>query len=187
MGLEEIVARIEKDTELKVKKTLDDAGLKSQSIMDDAKKQAQDYLSGKLSAASEAAEMLVSKASSKADVEGAQIYQMALNNSIEKSIEDIRKQLAVYAKSEDYKRLLAKLSEAASKELGEGCIIMARKQDMVMIKPMQGVSVEQAKEAFSGGIVAYSADRKRSIDYTLDKLLDSIKDRVAVEILKRVK
>jgi vacuolar-type H+-ATPase subunit E/Vma4 len=187
MGLEEIVARIEKETELKVKKTLDDAGLKSNSIIEDAKKQAQKYTLEKISAAKEAADTALSKASSKANVEGAQIYQKALNNSIESAIGEIRKQIASYTESDDYKRLLARLSESASKELGEGCIIMMRKQDMEMIKPIHGASIQQAKEAFEGGIIAYSSDGKRSMDYRLGRILDSIKGKVAVEVLKKVK
>ncbi len=187
MGIEEIADRIEKEAELKVKGILEDTDSKSVAIINNAKKKADALLSQRLSSAKESAEMIVSKASSKAEVEGSQIYQKALSESINKSIEDIRKQLPAYAKSGDYKKLLNKLCASALEEFGDGCIITANKQDIDVIKQIPGISVEQAGGAFSGGIIAYSSDRKRSIDYTLDRLLSSIEDKIAVEVLKRVK
>ncbi|MCL4389441.1 hypothetical protein M1397_02420 [Candidatus Marsarchaeota archaeon] len=184
MGLEEIVDRINKDTEDKANRIIDKARGDASKTLNAAAAKASSIRKMKAAKAENDSGLIVSKAASKAEVDGAQLYQKKVNDSINSSIDALRKHLSKYTKTDEYARLLSKLCSLAEHELGDGCKIEMQKDDAVKIRPGGKYTIVDAPAGFAGGIRAVSADGKRSVDYSLERLLESMNDRIAVELLK---
>ncbi len=161
-----------------------------------AKKDAEDYESKALAeieksfrestakARSEAAQLL-SSMKARSDMAARQIYNAELEARITDAFDWLRKGLPDYAKTKGYSALLKKLAAMASDELGEGCRLMVRKEDLQKLKGIKGAEAwENSKSA--GGLVGVSADSKRYIDFTLETLLNETRDRLEVRFVKEI-
>ena len=135
-------------------------------------------------AKSEAAQLL-SSMKARSDMAARQIYNAELEAKISDAFDWLRKGLPDYAKTKSYAALLKKLAAMASEELGEGCRLIVRKDDLPKLKGVKGAEAgENVKSA--GGLVGVSADSRRYIDFTLETLLNEIRDRLEVRFVKEI-
>jgi len=186
MGLKEIIDRIESDAEAKARKALDDAKEESEKITKDAESEASKRVAEAKARAESQSKMIIAREGSKANVEASQMYHERLNGEVNAAIGSIGDFLQEYAKGQEYGKLLQKLADRAAGELGEDCTVSVRPNDIKLIKPGR-YAVVASSEQFVGGLKASSKDGAMFVDYTLEKILSMVKDRVAVEILKLVK
>ncbi len=186
MGLDEIIGKIESDTEAKVRLIMEGAKTEADKITGDAKAKALDRLSQARAKAAADSKVIMTRESSKAATEAAQMYQERLNDQVVKSIESIKAAFPEYTKSEEYTKLLQKLASKAASELGDNCTIYVRREDVGKIKPA-GFTISELSDGSTGGLRAVSGDGLKYVDYTLGALLSSISDAVAVEVMKLIK
>lgn len=186
MGLEEIIKNIENDTKAKVKQILDDAQKEADKIKVDAELQASSHLNEVQVKANSDAKQIQMREMSRANTEAKAIFQSVLNESIKGSFNQVYDGLNDYVKSEDYSKLLAKLVQLASSELGEGCKIYVQKQDLQKVKGKQSANLLEAKEKFIGGLRGTSKDGKMYVDYSLEHIVESLRDQISVNILKSI-
>lgn len=184
MGLNEILEKIGQDNETRVDRVIDDAHDRANKLLDEARAKASDKVSAAKRRAEQESEGYISREESRARIGAAQKYQEELNAHVASAMDSIRKRLPDYTKTDDYTKLLHSLAGRAVKELGDDCTIYARQADVTKIK---GKNVLEATEHFSGGLKAVSSDGARSVDYTLEQVLNGISDSIAVEILKLIK
>ncbi len=186
MGLDEIIGKIESDSETKARQVVDKGKAEAERILAEARQNAKERIERSASKAANESKMILARETSKANVEASQMYQERLNDEVGRSIEGLRSSLGSYTSTDQYKKLLQKLAAKASDELGEGCEIYVQKVDVPKIKA-SGFTVSEAREGFSGGLKATSKDGNKYIDYTLETLLSGLRDNIAVEVLKLVK
>ena len=186
MGLDEIIGKIESDTEATVRRIMEQAKAQADGATNDAKAKAQARLSLAKSKAAADSKVIMTRESSRAATEASQMYQERLNDEVRKSIESIKASFQAYTKSDEYAKLLKKLASRAAGELGEDCTIYVKRDDDVKIKPA-GFTISELPDGSSGGLRAVSKDGLKYVDYTLDALLSSINDAIAVEIMKLIK
>jgi vacuolar-type H+-ATPase subunit E/Vma4 len=187
MSLDEIKQNIESDTRSKVKQIVDQAGTEAKKIENDAAEEARRYEeSAKGKTATDAKQLLVRELS-RANIAGKEIYQSAVNDYLTESTATLQKALPGYTRSKDYKKLLGKLARMAASELGEGCTLMLQSQDIKKLDSLKGVKIAKSSEKFTGGLKGESSDGKRSIDYSLENILDSMKESIGVRLLSQVK
>ncbi len=186
MGLEEIIFSIENDTKAKVTKIIDDAKAEAARIRENAAKDAAEYTSEMRFRAQTEANQLIAREASKADIEAKQIYQNAMSSVLNDTISIIRENLSAYAKSDSYTKLLNKLAKRASDELGGDCTIMVQKNDIAKLRGASA-KVVSSEEKFVGGLKAASKDQSMYVDYSLEAILESIKDQLATNLMKLMK
>ena len=186
MGLEEIIANIESDTKAKVASVLDSAAKEGQRIKEDAQKKANEHIDMTKKKAQGDAARLVARELSRANIESRRIYQDALTQAVDSAWDMLGKSLSEYTKSTDYSALLNKLVSIAENDLGSDCTVWVQKADIPKIKKSRS-TVMEAKEEFSGGLRASTKDGKMSVDFTLENILQGIKEDIAVKVLDAVK
>lgn len=187
MGLEEIIKNIETDTKSRAKQILDDAAAQAEKIYLDADASAKEHIEQVNAKAESDAKQLVLRELSRANIEAKGIYQNAVNDSINQSLDTLHNSLGEYMKSADYSKLLGKLATLAVGELGDGCTLLLQKTDLPKIKASQGSTVQEAKEEFVGGLRGYSKDKSMYVDFSLDKIIGSLKEDIAVRLLDLIK
>lgn len=186
MGLEEIIKNIELDTKARAKQILDDAAAQAEKTYLDADAKATDYI-GQMGARDDnEAKQLIVREQSRANIEAKGIYQRAVNDAINGSLITLHSSLGSYVQGADYPKLLGKLAQLAVSELGSGCTLFLQKKDVQRIK-QQNCTVEEAKESFVGGLRGVSKDGSMLVDYSIEKITDSLKDEIAVRLLDLIK
>ena len=169
---------------------------KAEQIAQNAKKNAEGYEAKALAemersfgesvakAKSEAAQLL-SSMKARSDMAARQLYNAELEARISDAFDWLRKSLPDYAKTKDYTALLKKLASMASEELGDGCRLLVRKEDLQKLKGVKGAEAGVDSKS-AGGLVGVSADGRRYIDFTLETLLNEIRDRLEVRFVKEI-
>lgn len=185
MGLEEIIDKIENDTEIKIKQIIDDARAKAAKIINDAKAKANQKTNEMKEKAENDSKQIVNREASRSMVEASQIYQEKLNSVVSNAISMIKNNTSSYTSSQNYSKLLSKLADNAVEALGENCSIYIQKNDMQKLKSAR-FNISASQEQFSGGLKAVSKDQTMYVDYTLEKIIDGVSDRIAFEVLKMV-
>lgn len=189
MGLEEIIKDIDTDTKSRAKQVLDQAHSDAKKILDSSLAEEKAiYEAAESKAAIDSRQELV-RETSRANVEAKGIYQQAVSEYIKTATDTLTKSLQAYANSAQYKKLMPKLAESASSQLGSGCTITVQARDL---KLLSGASVGDAKitkskEQFAGGLKAVSQDGKRYIDYSLESIAESLSDNIAVKLLGHIR
>lgn len=183
MGLEEIISNIENDTKAKVNKVVDDAKAEASRIRDNAAKDAAEYTSEMRFRSQTEANQLVARETSKADIEAKQIYQNAVSTVLGGTISTIQDNLSGYVKSDAYVKLLNKLAARAIDELDGDCTITVQKADLPKLKGIDA-KVVAAKDNFVGGLKAVSKDESMYVDYSLEAILEGMKDQLATNLMK---
>ncbi len=188
MGLEEIIKNIDIETKARAKQINDGAIIEARKTEDMAEEQAQAYLDEMKSKSDSDAKQLLTRELSRANIEAKGIYQKAVNDVINESFNALYDNLNEYTESADYSKLLAKLAKSAMEELGPGSRIILNKKDVQKVKAaVKEANIEESKEDFVGGLRATSKDGKMYVDYSLGKIIDSLKEQMAVKLLTLIK
>ncbi len=186
MGLEEILANIERDTKAKMSQIAVEAENNAKRETEEAQKRAEAYNRHMEQKAQGDSSRLLARELSRANIEARRIYGEALESTINSTLDEVRESLNDYAKGADYPGLLNKLAKAAYDELGSDCMLYLQKRDLPKLKVAKGIDPKESKEEFSGGLKAVSKDGRLSIDYTLENLFSMVKEDIAVQILKMI-
>lgn len=188
MGLEEIIKNIDLETKARAKQLNDESIVAARKIEDEAEDQASSYLDEQKAKADNDAKQLLMREMSRANIEAKGIYQKAVNDVINESFDALYGNLNEYTESTDYSKLLAKLAKTATDELGAGCRIILNKKDVQKMKgTAKDITIEESKEDFVGGLRATSKDGKMYVDYSLGKIIESLKEQMAVKLLDLIK
>jgi vacuolar-type H+-ATPase subunit E/Vma4 len=121
----------------------------------------------------------------RSDMAARQLYSEELEARMSDAFDWLKKGLPDYAKTKSYTALLKKLASMASEELGEGCRLIVKKEDLPKLKGVRGAEAGGDNKS-AGGLVGVSADGKRYIDFTLETLLEEMRDRMEVRFVKEI-
>jgi vacuolar-type H+-ATPase subunit E/Vma4 len=187
MGLDEIIDRIDDDTEAAVKRVMEDAKAEASKITEGGKAKAKQHIDQMKERAEMESKQMIARETSKARVEATQIYQQQLNRSVSDAIASIRADLPTYLSTPSYAKLLSKLAEMCESELGPDSTVYLQKEDINKLKQHGKLMVAESKEKFAGGLKGVSKEETLYVDYTLEKLLANMSDKIAFEILEFMK
>lgn len=186
MAFEDIIKGIRSGAEHKAQEVLDDANKKASALLDAANGDAAGYIAEASKRAEEESKQIMAMALSKAEIEGRNQYQAAINGIIENAKSEIVSNIEDFFSSDTYKKLFLKLLDTAKEQLGKDAVFEVQKRDLAMAKKAKIAAVE-AKSSFSGGFVARSKDGRMELRYTMEDILSRLGDRLAFNILKRIK
>ena len=187
MGLEEIIEEIEAEASRKISELRHKSKDEESRIIAAAKSEAgkiSDEANGK---AADEARSIISREISKAEMEAKGLYNKAVNDSLEDALEQIRGAFGEYRNSKEYPQLLEKLVKLAAMSLGDDCRILVNSADRKLLPSRGKLKVEADDSKVPNGIIAYSGDGRKFVDYTLRNILEDSKDAVAAELLKSIK
>jgi vacuolar-type H+-ATPase subunit E/Vma4 len=188
MGLEEILKGIKSRKEATLAQIASDTKAQRDKIIGEAKEQAKAIAKEGRAHAKRDAELIEARETSKARIEGKMIYNNALNDRIEEALTSIRNDLGSFTKSNTYNKLLDKLANEVLAGLGNDCTIFANSNDIAYLKGrIKGGNLIQAKEEFIGGIKAVSKDGRREMDYSLESIMEGLRDGLASRIIEELR
>ncbi len=188
MGLEEIIKNIEADTKAKSKQIVDAANAEAKKIEENAAAEAAEQTKDSNSKADSDAKQLLTRELSRANIEGKGIYQEAVNGYINDAMQTLGDNLGDYTASAEYQKLLGVIAATAVKELGPGCTLMLQKRDLQKLRGAgKDAKITESREQFAGGLRGLSQDGKMYVDYSLEKIIESLKDGIAVKLLDQIR
>ena len=88
-----------------------------------------------------------------------------------KLLDAVKAQLAQYAASPDYPKLLKRMYAAATSRLGRDLKIRGRAEDAKLLKTVAGAGYDDRPLPVIGGFVAETSDGSRRLNLTFDELL----------------
>ncbi len=185
MGLEDILDDIQKRKEENIdqisRETEDEIG----KIIQAAKAEAASIAKDTKERAKEESSQIITKAVSRANIEGRMLFNKATNEKVEEAIKGVMNSVERYRKSDSYRKLLVTLSQKALNQLGPNSIVYSRKDDLEYLKrALPKVSIEPIDHDITGGVVVVSNDGRMEIDYSLENIIEDMKDSFASQMLK---
>ncbi len=187
MGLEDIIDEIESETSKTVSEMRQGFKTQESSIIGAAKAEAKRISDEAADRAKDESRSILSREVSKSEMEAKGIYNRAINESLEDALGQIRMSFADYRKGKDYAKLVETLVRLAVRNLGEDCRVLVNGADKKLVSAKGKLKVEVDDARVSDGIVAYSQDGRKFVNYTLSNILESSRDAVAAELLKEIK
>ncbi len=187
MGLEEIIGEIESETSKKLSEMRQKARAEESGIIGAAKAEVKRISDDAEDRAADSSRSILSREVSKAEMEAKGIYNKAVNDSLEDALEQIRASFSDYRKGKEYAQLMEKLVRLSARSLGEDCKVLVNGADRKLVPSKGKMKVEADDARVPDGLVAYSADGRRFVDYTLRNILEGSRDSVAAELLKQIK
>ena len=118
-----------------------------------------------------AAETRFKKELSRCDFEAAKSVRAHRKELIDGFFEELRGELAEFAKSAKYEDYLKSKLKKAEAELGTGCVILAAAKDIPAVKKLTTHEVREDKTILLGGICAVDESKGLFADHTLDSAL----------------
>jgi vacuolar-type H+-ATPase subunit E/Vma4 len=183
MGLEEILKNIEIDTRTRTQQITDAASAELRKMEESSELEVAEFRKSADAKSENDAKQLMTRELSRANAEARALYQKAVNEYLDECIETIQQNTGSYIGSADYPKLLGKLADMAVEELGNDCTIMVQKNDIQKLKGLKGARVQESRDQFMGGLRAESADGTMYVDYSIEKIMDSLRESVAVKLL----
>ncbi|MFZ0829980.1 MAG: V-type ATP synthase subunit E family protein [Thermoplasmata archaeon] len=95
-------------------------------------------------------------------------YQEARTKEL---LETVKTQLAAYAGSPEYPKLMKRMYAAATSRLGKDVKIRGRAEDAKLLRSIAGNGFEETAVSVTGGFVAETSDGTRRLNLTFDELL----------------
>ena len=120
-----------------------------------------------------AAEMKFKKEFSRCEFETTKAVRAHRKKIIDDFFEELRGELAEFAKSAKYADYLKRLLKKAESELGEKCVILAAAKDVEAVKKLTAHEVQADGAITLGGICALDKEKGLFADYTLDSALNN--------------
>ncbi len=186
MAMEDIISKIKENANAEIEKANSDAESKIQQINTEKSKTISDYQSQMEAKLKIELQQIKSQSDSKANIDSRSIYNKALEEKLNEGFKTIQDNFSDFCKTDAYKDILGSLVKEALKELGSGTTIIVNPRDKDLIKAPKTSKIK-VDESISGGIRALSKDGSMGIDETLNDILDSVKDKIAIEFLKFIK
>jgi len=86
-------------------------------------------------------------------------------------LDTVKAQLATYAESSDYPKLLKRMYASATSRLGKDLKVRGRADDAKLLRSIAGAGYDDAPLPVTGGFVAQTSDGSRRLNLTFDELL----------------
>ncbi|MCL4404791.1 V-type ATP synthase subunit E family protein [Candidatus Marsarchaeota archaeon] len=187
MGLEEIVAEINKRKELEVSKILSDARSEASKIIDAAKQKAAEEYKELTSKAEFEAAQIKAREQSKANIEAKRLLYNAISEKLSSAEALLRENIGEYKQGDTYAALIEKLANNCLEELGYDCTIYASADDIKALKKkFPKANLKQADGDLDFGVYAISSDGKRVIDYGLESIMHASRGAFYSRLLKAI-
>ncbi|MCL5680083.1 MAG: V-type ATP synthase subunit E [Candidatus Marsarchaeota archaeon] len=187
MGLEEIVAEINKRKELEVSKIISEARSEANRIIAEANAKSSEDSKGIISKAELEASQSRAREQSKANIEAKRILYESLSNKLAEAEALLQGNLSEYKATDGYKALLLKLYSNATEALGKDSRIYVAEEDMSIIKKkFPKAKLNAAHEGFSFGLYAESADGKMTMDYGIESIIARSKEGFYSRLIKAI-
>ncbi|EQD50782.1 V-type ATP synthase subunit E [mine drainage metagenome] len=178
MGLDEILKNTGAEADEKIASTLSSAKKEADKIRENADAEAKGISESYRLKADREVKQILNREQSRANIEAKAALQQDIDIEIERAYAGLRGNMDKFIASNVYPKLLSKLAKDAYKLLGSGCTIEIAEADEKRLKAPTGCTVS-ANAQIKGGLIAYSKDRKKYVDYSLDRIMESIKGRLA--------
>jgi vacuolar-type H+-ATPase subunit E/Vma4 len=187
MGFEEIVEHIKREENAKTNKILTEARITRDKIINEAKAEAVQIVNDGKKKVQQDREKFLEESSASINVEAERLYGGAVNMRVSNSMRLASGALVKYSATRSYDVLLRALIKRAVAEIGEDATVYARERDVKRLGPYpKTLKLARLPSKFSGGIKVVSADGFREIDFSLESLLNKVKDRVAEKLVSRM-
>ncbi len=183
MGFEELVKRIKEETDAKVAELLNNAKKQIQEESLKSEEHAVKIMQHYKQKGKQESEQVLAREHSISIIESKLIQQRALDKKIFESYELLEKNMDKFMRSKRYASLLEKLVDMAKTELGNNCIVEARKEDIKLITNAKA----KANPDVLNGIMAYSDDGKRYINYSMDNIIDGMREKLTKRFSESIK
>ena len=184
MSLEKIAEHIEKETDTKVKKLVIEAQIRANQSTDEANKKAEELIKE----AKEKTKILVTEREeiekAKINVEKSQVIKKAISSAFKESINNLYSSEVKFSKSPEYEKLMTALIKEAKKRMGENAVLFMNKEDLQAFGKKEKNAKLMKKKIF--GVYAESSDGKLSIDLSLDKVIQSLEEKIARRIIEKL-
>lgn len=177
MGLEEIIDSIEKESANKREKILDDARKEAEKRKEMADAKANETIKKFKEMGEFKGNMIISVGHSKNSIESRFDYQSRVEDAVNNGKHILIQNIGKILESKIYPKLIEKIVDKAVRELGDDCIIEARKEDIKKISKGTGFSFKENK-SLEGGIIAYSKDKKMYMDYSLLNIIRLYEEKI---------
>lgn len=186
MGLEEILKNTEEEAEEKATAVLGKAKKEADDIRKNADAKAKGISDEYALKADRDAKQIMARERSRANIEAKAVIQESMDAEIAKAYSGLESSIDGFIKGEGYAKLLSKLAKDAYKMLGSGSTITVASGDERRFKAPAGCTVK-TDESIKGGIIAYSKDGKRYVDYTIDRILERVRGRLVKRYTELIK
>ncbi len=188
MGLEEIIADINKRKDLEVSKILGEARAQATKIVESAKQSSDKTYKEALARAELEAKQIMAREQSKANIEAKRMMYSAIFDKLSESEKLLRENMEDYKAGKDYPKLMLKLCAHSIDGLGKDCTIYVPKGDISIVKKkFPKANIVEAPDNFAFGLYASSADGKKEINYGLDAVIGIIKDALFSRLMEALK
>jgi vacuolar-type H+-ATPase subunit E/Vma4 len=184
MSLEKIAEHIEKETDIKIKKTILEAQMKANSTARETNEKVEKIIKEANEKASILAEEKRNMERAKTNVEKTKILKNAVSDAFKKSIDNLYKSEDKFSKGGEYERLVTMLIKEAKKGLGDDAVIYMNKEDYEKFSKKEKNVKPYKKRIF--GIYAESKDGKLSIDLSINKIIQRLEEKIAAKLLSRL-
>ena len=184
MSLEKIAEHIEKETDTKIKKMIIEAQIKANQSANEADKKAEEILKE----AKDKTKAIVSEKEeiekAKINVEKNQIMKKAISSAFKESMNNLYSSESKFSKTAEYEKLMDILIKEAKKRIGKDAILFMNKEDLQIFGKKEKNTKLMKKKIF--GIYAESPDGKFSIDLSLDKVIQSLEEKIAKRVIENL-
>ncbi len=180
MGLEEILSRIESDTNREVEEILSSAERQAKSIVDEAKSKSVSIAQSYEKRAIEDAETHRKESISSATLESRIEYEKAVEEVERRYNEVLLEKIREFTASDDYLSFMIKRIQDSCFKLGENSVVYVLERDAPKLKSAK-LPAEIKVDSIDpiGGFVATSGDGKLIIDGTFSQMLRKKKEEFA--------
>ncbi len=184
MSLEKIAEHIEKETDTKVKKMIIEAQIKANQSANEADKKAEEILKE----AKDKTKAFISEKEeiekAKINVEKNQIMKKAISSAFKESMNNLYSSESKFSETAEYEKLMNTLIKEAKKRIGEDAIIFMNKKDIETFGKNEKNAKLMKKKMF--GVYAESQDGKFSIDLSIDKVIQSLEEKIAKSVIEKL-
>lgn len=179
MALEEILRRIQSDTEREEKSIINSSEEEAKKVLDEARKRASLILADNETRAREDAETEKRQRISSATLEGRSYLEREREKIENDYLEELRSRIRDMRGSDEYLRYIKRVIDSARKVLGNDSLVYVGKGDADGVKKLGISQIKTSEEIDSlGGAIVTSADGRMIIDLTFSETLRNKNDEI---------
>ncbi len=183
MGLDEVLDEINKKTEIEVKRILDNAYTEAAKIRIEADKEYENIIDRAKEKAARNAERLKNKWLLRLEESRKLEERKILNQAINTSIENLKRSINNIKSDKVYRKWIEKKIAEAIKLIGQDCSIYVSKNDF---DDLSGIKNLKISKNITGGFYAVSSNGKKTVDMTLDRIVDLYRDKILQKVTEKL-
>lgn len=186
MALDDIISKIDKEADQQSSNIINEANSNAREIINNAKKAAEKIDERARTRANRIRESIEKAGEADIGAKVNEIIQRATKNAFDLSMLNLMSAADEFKKDKMYEKLIVKLLSEAKEKLGEDIIVYMDKDDTIRFKGL-GQNIKVSKKPMDGGFYAQSSDGKKIIDMSMERIIESIRDKIGEKIIERLK